>query len=266
MGIFAKDVFPIAERYDRATADLGSATVQLINRRIDASYRDLVKEIEDGWQAIAANKSIIPQQQRILIAEQLGEVLHIVNPRERDNYTSLLNSALLKANDLGAEYYERVYPLIFPGPGTKKALQATTGVPIEALRNQVEEGVKRLYRHGDDAAREISAIVEQGLIQNWGPKKVAAAVEMTAGVVKGHADMIARTEIMSAFNGATKARAAQHGAYVLWIAIGDARTCPFCVSRNMQAFKAAEVQIPAHPRDRCNIAPLHPEWLVVCQA
>lgn len=251
----------MAERYDRQLSTLDTATAARMEAAIDRAYRELVKELEDGWGDIVANKSIIPQQQRLLIIEQLGDTLNVVRPEMRAEYDRLLADALKRGDALGGEFFDRVSAIVQPDAAQRAALGATTGVPVDALANQAAEGIRRLYRYGEDVASEVSTIIEQGLIQNWGVRKVAAAIEKTAGLVKARAILIARTEISSAFNGATRARAIASGSWVQWISTGDSRVCVSCSGRNMRVYRAQDVQLPAHPICRCLLSPQRQEWL-----
>jgi len=255
------DLVPLAARYDRQMAGLERPVIQRIDSGIDRAYRELSAEIGEKWTDIAANKSLIPQQQKLLLANQLGDLLYVVRPGQRQEYEALMSQALGRASDLGDEFYGDAITAMVPGADVRDMLLATTGVPIEAVVNQAREGVRRLYRHGDAKASELSAIVEQGLIQNWGPKKVAAAIESTAGVIKSQAKTIALTELNSAFNQPAIARARDAGAWVQWLATGDERMCPICGSRNMKAYNADKIQMPPHPRCRCVAVPMKPEWL-----
>ena len=256
-----KRLITLAKRYDRMLATAEQSAIDAMNRSIDRAYRELVRDLEKGWSAIAANKSIIPQQQRLLLAEELGETLQVIRPGQRQEYRDLLEGAILRSDELGDEYTDAIHQTLFPSAQTAQLLQGTTGVPAEALRNQVEEGLNRLYRHGDDAANLISETIQQGLIQNWGVRRTAAALETGAGLLKSKAETIARTETMSAFNGATINRLEQSGALVQWLAVGDERMCPSCGNRNMRVYKAKDIHMPAHPLCRCVASPMRPEWL-----
>jgi SPP1 gp7 family putative phage head morphogenesis protein len=254
-------IISLAERYDQQLAQLEGPTIAHLNHSIDQAYRELTDDIINGWKAIAANKSLIPQQQRILLADQLGDLLQVVRPERRAEYEKLMQDAIAAGDRLGAEFTDRVNAGLQPGAKVGDMLKATTGVPIEALTNQAQDGLRRLYRHGEDAASKISAIVEQGLIQNWGPRKVAATIETTAGLVKSHAETITRTEINSAFNGAAQARAIVGDYWIQWVALSDDRVCPSCAYRQMKVYRANEIHIPGHPRCRCVAVALKKEWL-----
>lgn len=252
---------PLSERYDRLSLAQEDALTAQLHTRLERSYRALTQAIEDGWADIAANKSLIAQQQRLLLADQLGDLLYVIKPGDRAAHQRLLTNALMTADDLGMEFHDEVFLTLNPDPLVREALESTTGVPIEALKAQADDTVSLLYLNGEAANRAVQQIISDGLIQNWGPKKTAAALQTHLGIVKRDAETIARTEIMNAFCGATKARAIQQGNYVQWVPIRDARTCRYCVGRSMLVYKAHEIQMPLHPRDRCHMVPIAPEWL-----
>lgn len=262
MGRF-QDAQQIVGRYDKATANLEQATVVRLFRALDKSYRSLTSDLEKGWDKVAKNRSIFPQQQRLLLLDQLGDLINLTAPSAKSSYENLLYSAIEKGAEGGLVMTDRLMEAIDPSAETLEILRSTTGVPVEALKNQASEGLRRLYRYGEDGASAISAIVEQGLVQNWGPRKVADAIRAgVVGVVKSKAETLARTEIMSSFNGAAKLRIQQHGAKLLWQSQGkDRLTCPVCVSRNMQVFDPTQIQFQAHPRCRCVAVPWREDWI-----
>jgi SPP1 gp7 family putative phage head morphogenesis protein len=132
-----------------------------------------------------------------------------------------------------------------------------TTIPIGAVRNQAERFRERLVNYSNQQASQISAVVEQGLIQGWGTRKIEGQLKTLGVSFKSNAETIARTETMSAYNGAAKSRYEQAGvAYVQWIATPAEGTCSLCYARNTKAWKTTEApSIPAHPRCRCTYLP-----------
>jgi SPP1 gp7 family putative phage head morphogenesis protein len=132
-----------------------------------------------------------------------------------------------------------------------------TIIPIGAVRNQAERFRERLVNYSNQQASQISAVVEQGLIQGWGTRKIEGQLKTLGVSFKSNAETIARTETMSAYNGAAKSRYEQAGvAYVQWIATPAEGTCSLCYARNTKAWKTTEAPaIPAHPRCRCTYLP-----------
>jgi SPP1 gp7 family putative phage head morphogenesis protein len=114
-----------------------------------------------------------------------------------------------------------------------------------------------LVNYSNQQASQISAVVEQGLIQGWGTRKIEGQLKTLGVSFKSNAETIARTETMSAYNGAAKSRYEQAGvAYVQWIATPAEGTCSLCYARNTKAWKISEAPaIPAHPRCRCTYLP-----------
>ncbi|MFH7241770.1 MAG: minor capsid protein [Spirulina sp.] len=257
----AQRMIQVAERYDRLTSRAEASVVGAMHTAIDRAYRELVMELEQGWSAIAANKSLIPQQQRLLLIDQLGELLQVIRPSRRAEYEKMLADAIERGDALGAEYLSRVNVVLQPSADQRAALEATTGVPLDALRHQVTDGLRRLYYHGGNLSEQIPLIVEQGLLQNWGIRRTAAAIESTAGVVKAQAETIARTQVMGAFNGATRSRLIESDSWAQWIAVGDSRTCPACSYRNTRVYKPRDIEIPCHARCRCILSPMRRDWL-----
>ena len=72
------------------------------------------------------------------------------------------------------------------------------------------------------------------------------------------ADLIARTELASAYIAGQMAQYRKNGyTHGRWSATGE-RTCPFCASREGSIYTLDELDgaIPAHPRCRCTVAPV----------
>ena len=226
MGIFADELFPIAEQYSQMSDEVEATTARRMDQRIEESYAELLEEIERGWNDIAQNKSIIPQQQRLLLREQLGDLLKVFRPDARgQELEDILEEALNDAAGLSDRYYQAVQSVVNTNPEMRRTLQATTGVPLDALRNQAEEGMGRLYRHGEEAADKISAIIENGLIQNRSVRAVMDDIESTFKLSSYQAERIARTEVMGAFGGGAKTRAIANGVLLQWITFKDEFVC-----------------------------------------
>lgn len=251
----------LAERYDRTLGKLDAATIEKLDAALDRAYRELTEAVGDNWGDLVANKSIIPQQQRVLLLDQLGDLLQVVRPQDRAKYEALFRRAIARGDALGSEFSDRVNAALQPGAEQGALLRATNGVPLEALAFQVQRGVKAIAGLNATQESQVLAILEQGLAQSWGSRRVIAAIESVAGLTKSKAQGIALTEINSAFNGAAIARAAEGDALVQWLAVGDSRTCPSCVYRQMRIYRPGDIHIPAHPRCRCVAVPIRREWL-----
>jgi len=251
-----REALQLMERYNRAVQGLENSTVDRLHKAMDAAYRDLEKELRRTYPDIASNQTLLATQRKVLLLEQLGETLQVVRPDAAQFYQQTLQETLQTANQTGRTMADELISAVNPSTG----VAALSDIPIEAVALQARDGLERLRRHSEEFRGKASAIVEQGLIQGWGPAKVADLLRSELQTTKSKAETIARTEILSALNDAAQQRYADNGIEgVQWICtIGD--VCKYCVGRNTQVYPTGKVRVPAHPRCRCVLLPWRPSW------
>jgi SPP1 gp7 family putative phage head morphogenesis protein len=246
----SRQLVNIADRYD---AELDKASQDVLKRiaaAYDVSYRAMVAKLRDAMPRLQQAGSISTLVRQGAIAAELGEALKFLNPSNEQAIEQLGYDVIQQAVDLGQQMAGDSLNYI--------GLQAPfTTIPIGAVRNQAERFRERLVNYSNQQASQISAVVEQGLIQGWGTRKIEGQLKTLGVSFKSNAETIARTETMSAYNGAAKSRYEQAGvAYVQWIATPAEGTCSLCYARNTKAWKTTEAPaIPAHPRCRCTYLP-----------
>ena len=246
----SRQLVKIADRYD---AELDKASQDVLKRiaaAYDVSYRAMVAKLRDAMPRLQQAGSISTLVRQGAIAAEMGEALKFLNPSNEQAIEQLGYDVIQQAVDLGQQMAGDSLNYI--------GLQAPfTTIPIGAVRNQAERFRERLVNYSNQQASQISAVVEQGLIQGWGTRKIEGQLKTLGVSFKSNAETIARTETMSAYNGAAKSRYEQAGvAYVQWIATPAEGTCSLCYARNTKAWKTAEApSIPAHPRCRCTYLP-----------
>jgi SPP1 gp7 family putative phage head morphogenesis protein len=246
----SRQLVNIADRYD---AELDKASQDVLKRiaaAYDVSYRAMVAKLRDAMPRLQQAGSISTLVRQGAIAAELGEALKFLNPSNEQAIEQLGYDVIQQAVDLGQQMAGDSLNYI--------GLQAPfTTIPIGAVRNQAERFRERLVNYSNQQASQISAVVEQGLIQGWGTRKIEGQLKTLGVSFKSNAETIARTETMSAYNGAAKSRYEQAGvAYVQWIATPAEGTCSLCYARNTKAWKTSEAPaIPAHPRCRCTYLP-----------
>ena len=255
----------LVNRYDRAVNGLEADVIARLNESIDASYRSLERELRQRWPAWESQGQLFAVQRRLLLLDELKDVIELVRPEQRSQIEQLFSEALTLTHRTGATLADELTRLIDPG----YPLQEFSTIPIEAAALQARNGVERLYRYNDDFRRAVSGVVEQGLIQGWGADKVArilrGADEMKgrfgAAQLKGKAETIARTEIMSAQFDAVEQRYQQSDIqYFQWMVTPNEALCQICAARNMRVYWLGSVRLPAHPRGRCVALPWSPIW------
>ena len=226
-------------------------TLKRVFAAYDASYRNLVKSLRDAFPRLEQAGSISTLVRQGAIAAELGEALKFIDPAAAKELEALGRDTIRQAGELGQQLAGDTLNYV--------GVQSTfTTVPVGAVRNQAERFRERLVNYSDQQASAISAVVEQGLIQGWGTRKVEGQLRGLGVSFKSNAETVARTEVMSAYNGAARSRYEQAGvAYIQWIATPAEGTCSLCYARNTKVWKITEApSVPAHPRCRCTILPV----------
>lgn len=212
----------LAERYDQELIKMEDAAIERMNKALDAAFRQLDKELTKSYDNIGSNATILQAQRKALILQQLGSLLQIVRPQDAKMYQSVLQTLIDNSIDAGADLGGSLIKTINPAVDVKPFAE----VPIEAVASASKNAYERLQRHGETFATTATAIIDQGLIQGWGIQKIRQPLQQQLGVTKSRAEMIARTETIAAYNDAADQRYADAEIEgVLWIAIGDKRTC-----------------------------------------
>ena len=255
----------LVNRYDLAVDGLEADVVARLNDSIDASYRNLERELRQRWPVWESQGQLFAVQRRLLLLNELKDVIELVRPEQRSQIEQLFSEALTLTHRTGATLADELTRLIAPG----YPLQEFSTIPIEAAALQARDGVERLYRYNDDFRRAVSGVVEQGLIQGWGADKVARILrgmdEMKgrfgAAQLKGKAETISRTEIMSAqFDAAEQRYQRNEIDFFQWMVTPSEALCRICAARNMRVYRVGTVRLPAHPRGRCVPLPWSPVW------
>jgi SPP1 gp7 family putative phage head morphogenesis protein len=251
------EILALLERYNAAIAKMEDEAIARLNTAIDQSYRNLERELRAKYPAIAENGSLTAMQQKVLIANDLNELLQLIKPGQQQEYQQLMTNLLQLASNTGATLADQLMRAIAPD----SPIRQFTGIPLDAVALQAENGLKRLYRHSDEFASRASAIVEQGLIQQWGARRVGDVIRSQLETTKFSAERIARTEVLSSLNDAAQQRYKENGVDgVTLIPIADDRTCKLCVARAGLVYAVGTVRVPLHPLCRCMVVPQSSKW------
>ncbi|MBW4626479.1 MAG: Hint domain-containing protein [Brasilonema octagenarum HA4186-MV1] len=212
----------LAERYDKALIKMENAAIERMNKALDAAFRQLDKELTKSYDNIGSNATILQAQRKALILKQLGSLLQIVRPQDAKMYQSVLQNLIDNSIDAGADLGGSLIRTINPAIDVKPFAE----VPIEAVASAATNAYKRLERNGEQFADVATSTIDQGIIQGWSASKIRPILQKQLGVTKSRAAGIVRYEVISAYNDAAIQRYADAEIEgVLWIAIGDKRTC-----------------------------------------
>lgn len=247
----------LVEKHDSALAGIEDRALQRVNAALERSYRQLERDLLRAYEKHAGNLSLLPNQRKLLILSEVQGLLTLINPQQAEQLQKDFETMLKASGDAGQALVGQLSQAI-----ANEQLQSFASVPLEAVRYQAEDGMRRLSRHTADFASRTSAVVEQALVQGWGARKTASALRGELGITKGKAEQLARTETLSSNNQAIAANAKRNGFEAFqFFATSDDRLCPTCGSRNQQIYKLGESQPPAHPSCRCIAVPIKLDWI-----
>ena len=144
-------------------------------------------------------------------------------------------------------------------------------VPTDALDFLSTYQLQLFGKLTDDLVAGVKRAVQVGIAQGEGPAKIARRI---GGIVKDpqefrqagktvfktvqqRAELIARSEVMRAYNqGAVKFEARVGITRARWLTAGDERTCPDCGPLDGKEFTLADLPSqPLHPACRCTHVP-----------
>lgn len=248
-----KKQLEILRRYEAALAGLEDKARPVFQDSLSSAFRKLENELRQKYDKLLSEADILQSQRQLLIAQELGELLQIVDPRI--NYEVTLQNLIENATVAGAYMAGELIQATEPGA----AIAAFAGVNVEAVAFAANNAFKRLSGYGDEFATRAGGIIAEAIAQGWGVGKIVPLLRQQLGVTKVKAEMLARTETISALSGAAQQRYKDNGInYVQWIVVRTA--CPLCMARNGNVYELGKVMHPGHPGDRCVLIPYKPEW------
>jgi SPP1 gp7 family putative phage head morphogenesis protein len=124
---------------------------------------------------------------------------------------------------------------------------ASDGSPLRTLLDDL----------GPDASQRVREALITGVATGQGTREMAKAARDAFGGNMARALTVSRTEVMRAYNEATRISYQDSGVVRgwRWLATKSGRTCPNCLSRDGR-FYPLEKPLPAHPRCRCCLTPV----------
>ena len=70
-----RDAFAITDRYDRAINDLEAEAVSRLNAALDASYKNLEKQLRASYSGLQSQGALVAAQRKLLIVDELSQAL-----------------------------------------------------------------------------------------------------------------------------------------------------------------------------------------------
>lgn len=246
----------IIEKYDRALNGAEDRVIERVNAALEAAYDRLESELLRAYETYSGDLDLLPAQRKLLILQELGDLLSLVNTRNAEqiqaDFEALLQGTYEQGLSLSGELASAI---------GNETLKAFADVPLEAIRAQAEDSSRRLSRWSEDMRGKISGIVELNLATGAGTRKIASQLRSELGILKGRAEAIARTEVLSSLNQATQANYRRNNIEaVQLIATSDDRTCPYCLARNGYVYELGKISVPIHVQCRCYLSPWRAEW------
>lgn len=236
-------------RTDETLKTLEQEEIERLNAALEESYLQLEAELLRKYPnyTAEAQPGLLATQRGVLLANDLKESLILINPEREAEIEARFNRLLQTANKEGQTLGDELIEL----QQGDDFVKATATLPIEAVGFAAKDSVKRLKKHDQKFQEEASILIQQGLIQGWGAMRTAGELRQRLGVTKGRAEAIARTEIISAQDSATRQTYKANGIeYIIRIGTQDSRICGWCAARAGQVYPV-DTPVVAHPNDRC---------------
>jgi SPP1 gp7 family putative phage head morphogenesis protein len=250
----------LIERTNEILQSLEEGAITRIEAALEASYRQLERQILARYPqySSAAKPGLLATQRALLLMDELKELLPLFNAKLGAQIQQEFKQLLELASQEGISLSTELMRL----QGGESFVTSTAAIPIETVAIAAEQSYRRLEKHGAEFAGKATALINQGLIQGWGPQRMIPELRRQLGITKGRAQAIARTEVMNAQNQAAQQNYQKNGiAFVQSISTRDDRTCPLCVGRTGNVYKLGTVQVPYHVLCRCFLQPWKREWM-----
>ena len=237
----------IARRSELAQAQMTDREIERYNRALVPAY---TRQTQKLMNAIVSGDRIRIQAE----TKRLAEIAAARGSAMADDFEAMLSRSWENGINLADELTRSYDPA--------SVAAQTTNVPVEAIAEASKDATQRLRNHSEEAARNIQQIVGQSLALGSSPLDIQNALIGQLGILKNRAQNIARTETMTAYNRASKARYWDYGIeLVQLLALLDDRTTPECRFRHMKIIRLNESQPPYHFMCRTIPMPFKRDWL-----
>ena len=226
-------------------------------------YNELLREQEAA--VIAAIVAILQRQSTRLLQrtyDQLqsgqfrlavtGTDLSLIDPLapdQTDEILELFEQLLQGSTSLGLDLSAKLSEPVIDTPVAAAISAATVAAAARRSRGYLE-------RHARSFAAAVAGGVASGLVKGESVAQLTREFESKFNLTKSRAEVIVRTESLRSYNDAVRAFYAQNGVQlVIYYAVPDDRTCPYCAAQAGRVFKLGAIRLPRHPQCRCSLAP-----------
>ena len=259
------------DKLEARSKTLGSKTAGVLSSAVERELRELRGGYDKLLSSGGKDGSYTTAQAAARIQNTIDDLGSLVSPKEINRLNQLYKDEVARASQLGKQAGLDLSNTLNGNDTLKKNARANRRA-IEAAGRRLEQfwgNENQLFKDRVTALtqtalaqgksyRQLALQVRELLIRDQHQSASSQAKNKRYGI-KGRADLIARTELQSAFIGGSIDRFRQRGVeWVRWSAAAE-RTCPFCMSRDSLIYELDEVEsdIPAHPRCRCTLLPSH---------
>lgn len=247
----------LAREFDRELRRLEATAITRLDaalyraaQRLEAELRRYyMRTLEEA--ALSPNLLLREARARLLL-EQVRAALNITAGSQANAaFTELIGDAF----DLGERNALTTLALF-----QQEQVLATAGARLNVAA-RATQAAARLEHHGRAFALKAEELVIDGVVRGRGWGRTATELRRETGVTRLQAEMIVRTESVSASHDARVATYEENGVeHATWLAVADQSVCGYCAERSGKTYKLSEVVIPAHPNCRCFAAPYRPHW------
>ena len=260
---------------------LQTKNTNAVNRVLQVSAQEMLEDLRSSYsKAIRSEgRTNIPSAQQQYarannIANQVGD---LVGPQARKTILDRMDKDLSAAQKLGQQAGLDLDKILKNRPEILNKNAQPNRAAIQAAGSRLNDfwarentlfrdrvrSMTQLALAEGKSWRQLSLQVRELLQlekQQGTESKRSKRVNRTTGGITKRAELIAKTEMATAYVQGEIAQYKHLGyEWARWVAGGE-RTCGYCLSRDGLVYKMEEIEgmIPAHPRCRCDVAPVDP--------
>ena len=247
---------------DKILNGFEDAALVRVNAALVNGFRDLEQQLRRRW-ADAESTDVTGKQRAIILLSEIKAYLDILGSSENLSLSAEFNQLVLDAAATGSQFALGAMADVGPDGFVAGLPPSATAAPnLEAVAFQAQDGAQRLRRHSADFALRASKTIEAALVTGQGMQRTANTLRAHLGTTQAAAEMIVRTETISALDSATRAAYGRSGIELVQrIATADRRTCPYCADRAGKVYRLDQAPAALHPQDRCYNSPFSEAWL-----